>query len=390
MGQNATLTLEIAKLFIQPVKKVSLPNRRERRIMKKSETMIAVLLTLMLVASALFATITVANAATVEIETNAYVMLSPDPIGVGQTLLVSYRIDKLRAGAVDYAGHFEGFSVTITLPDGSVDEKTDLAVDSTSGGWFTYVPMQTGVYTFQTHFPAQWSNGTSATGPYNYLYLASDSSVVQLTVQADPIEPIPNNPLPEGSWTRPINSENKNWNTIADNWLMRCYDHPNRGFCVTTAFSPYTSAPESSHILWAKPIIFGGEAGGKFADASYYTGLSYEQFYTPLILEGRIIYTEHGPTNTAAYGTRILDLYTGEEIMFLDGIDIMFAQTIEIDNPNEHGLLSYLWAQAPGSTTTNATLLMFDGFTGRQILTVTNVTWGALGGFNGGPTTFMP
>ena len=291
-------------------------------------------------------------------------------------------------GATDTTNHFEGFSVTITKPDGSVETLSDLEVDSTSGGWFLFTPTITGTYKFQTHFPAQWANGTSFGAPYTYYYKASDSSLVELTVQADPIEGIADNPLPDGYWTRPINAENKGWSSIADNWLMRTYDHANRGFCISTAFAPYTSAPKSAHILWAKPIIFGGQGGGMYGDASYYTGLSYEQFYTPLILEGRIIYTEHGPTGTSPFGTRIMDLYTGEEIMFLDNIDIAFAQVIKIDNPNEHGLIAYLWSTSGSNS--NSTWTMYDGFTGRNILTLVNVTWGGLGGFNGGPTTFGP
>ena len=356
---------------------------------KNKKIAVSLILVLTLSIFAVLTTAPSANAAVVQIDTYAYMLLSPNPVGVNQQVLVSYRIDKVRMGATDTAGHFEGFSVTITKPDGTTELRANLDVDSTSGGWLMYTPTMTGTYKFQTHFPAQWSNGTGAGGvPYTYYYRASDSSIVDLTVQANPIQGIPNNPLPEGYWTRPINAENKGWNTIADNWLMRCYDHPNRGFCMTTAFAPYTSAPNTAHILWAKPIIFGGQGGGRFEDASYYTGLSYEQFYTPLILEGRIIYTEHGPTGTAAFGTRILDLYTGEEIMFLDGIDVPFAQVLKIDNPNEHGLIAYLWSTSGSSS--NSTWVMYDGFTGRKILTVTNVTWGGLGGFNGGPTAFGP
>ncbi len=211
----------------------------------KKSISFSLILLLPLCISVLLAITPSANAAVVQIDTYAYVLLSPDPVGVGQTLLVSYRIDKVRIGATDLLNHFEGFSVTITKPDGTIETKSNLDVDSTSGGWFIYTPAMTGTYKFQTHFPAQWANGTSAGVPYTYYYKASDSSMVSLTVQQKPIEGIPNNPLPDGYWTRPINAENKNWNTIADNWLMRCYDHPNRGFCMTTAFAPFTSAPNT-------------------------------------------------------------------------------------------------------------------------------------------------
>jgi len=370
---------------MQNLTKHNLTNKFQK---KQTLTTIALILVLILSASALMAIVPTASAAVVQIDTYAYVMLSPDSAGIGQQVLVSYRIDKVRFGAIDTANHFEGFSVTISKPDGTTETKSSLDVDSTSGGWFIYTPTQVGTYKFQTHFPAQWANGTSFGVPYTYFYKASDSSQVSLTAQQNPIQGIPDNPLPTDAWIRPINAENKGWSQISANWLMRNYDHPNRGFCMTTAVALYTSAPNSAHILWAKPIIFGGQGGGMFGDASYYTGLSYEQFYIPLILEGRIIYTEHGPTGTAPFGTRVLNLYTGEEIMFLNNTDIAFAQVVKIDNPNEHGLIAYLWSTSGPST--NSTWYMYDAFTGRQILTVTNVTWGGLGGFNGGPTAFGP
>ena len=78
------------------------------------KSILAISLILILSISALMIIAPTVNAAVVEIETNAYVLLAPDPIGVGQTLLVSYRIDKVRIGATDIANHFEGFEVTIT------------------------------------------------------------------------------------------------------------------------------------------------------------------------------------------------------------------------------------------------------------------------------------
>lgn len=330
-----------------------------------------------------------ANAAVVNIPTYSYVLVAPDVAQIGTNVVVEYRIDKVARGALDLSGHFNGTSITITKPDNSTEVMQNLPLDATSGGYFVYTPASLGTYKFKMNFPGQWVNGTDMAGSFTYFYEASVSKEAPLTVQQEAIPGYDKSPLlPTDYWTRPIYGENKGWWQVADNWLMRDYDHPNRGFCMTCAFAPYSSAPNSAHILWTKPIIFGGIAGGKYGDADYYTGLSYEQFYTPLVLEGRIIYTDHGPTTTNAFGTRVLDLYTGDEIMFLNNTDIIFAQILRIDNPNEHGLLPYLWSSSgPG---TNATLTMYDAFSGRQILTVTNVTWGGLGGFNGGPTTFGP
>ena len=107
-------------------------------------------------------------------------------------------------------------------------------------------------------------------------------------------------PLPTGYWTRPINAENKGWWEVADNWLMRDYDKPSRSFAGTPAFAPYTSAPDSAHILWTKPIVPGGIVGGTFGDTVWYHGISYEQFFEAMVMQGIVFYSEHGLTGTSA------------------------------------------------------------------------------------------
>jgi hypothetical protein len=288
-------------------------------------------------------------------------------------VLVTFRIDKLAAGATIRAGLFTGFTVAVTKPDGTTETKGPYTADSTSAGWFTYTPTQTGVYRFQTNFPGQWINSSGL----ERWYKPSTSPAIEgdLTVQQEPIQNLPNNPLPTSYWTHPINSENKGWNSIADNWLMVGYDYTSRTFTISSAFAPYTSAPNSAHILWKMPIMFGGEVGGPFGDKSFYTGLSYEQFYNPLILSGRVIYTEHGPTSATVTGTKCVSLYNGEEIWYLNNTNIAFAQTADIETANEHGIIAYLWET--GGSGTNGTWRMYDAFNGRYILTVTNITSGS-------------
>ncbi len=335
----------------------------------RPKKIVATALVLMLTLSAFLILAQNAIAATniINIETNAYVMLGPSRVGVGQTMTVTYRIDKVAFGATIRAGLWNGSSVTITTPDGKTEQRTNLKVDSTSAGWFAYTPTKTGNYTFVYHFPAQNITTISGNTTTIRVYSASDSAPAVLTVQDTNIIPIQDNPLPTGYWTRPINAENKGWWKIADNWLMLSYDINSRPFYGGTAFAPYTSAPNSPHVLWNKPIWFGGMVGGKFGDKVYYTGLSYEQFYNPLILNGRIIYSEHGPSAGTVYGTRILDLYTGEEIAYMNNTVINFAQTVDMETPNEHGILPYLWSVSGSNWT------MYDAFTLRQMATLINM-----------------
>ncbi len=329
------------------------------------------------------------NAAVVEIDSEIFVSLSPNPVGVGQTVLVSFQMDKLNplASGVAQGEHFSGFTVQITKPDGTTENKGPYTAFATSGYIFFYTPTAVGNYTFTVSFPGQWANTSSsfvpsATVPFSpntqYYFKSATSRPAALTVQTEQIQPYPENPLPTGYWTVPINAENKGWNAIADNWVMEGYDYRTRRFPGFTAFAPYTSAPESAHVLWKRPLWFGGQAGGQFGDKSFYTGLSYEQPYLPLIVQGRIIYSEHTPVSSAAtskIGTRCLDLYTGEELWFLENIVIDFIQVFSWDSPNEHGLIAHLWAQS--GTATNTTYRVYDAFIGTYQFSITNATSGS-------------
>ena len=84
------------------------------------------------------------------------------------------------------------------------------------------------------------------------------------------------------------------------------------------------------------------------------------------------------PSNKRRHiGTTILDLYTGEQIMYLDGVKTDLGQALDFESPNEHGLLALTWS-ITGSRT-NGTWIMYDAYSGRKILTVTNVTSGSEG-----------
>jgi hypothetical protein len=352
---------------------------------------------LMLSAITIIAAVPSANAATKMVETFSYVAAAPDPVGVNQDLLVTFRLDKVspNAGALGAGTMFTGFTVIITKPDGSVYNKTGLSTDPTSNGWFIYVPTVAGQYTLQTYFPGQRINGSSfgffGMTVYDNTYLPSESSVITVNVTQEPVPSMPYNPLPTGYWTTPIYGENKGWNQVADNWLMQGYDFMTRSFgSGNNAFSPYTTAPNSAHILWTKQIMLGGIVGGPFGDITYYQGLSYEEHYNPLILDGKIIFTEHYLDQTTVYDTRCVDLYTGEDVWTLNNTGIAFAQVVEMDTPNEHGALAYLWDTGPGGlfAAVSNTWKMYDAFTGRYMCTVANVTWGGSGGF--GVSTAIP
>jgi hypothetical protein len=292
------------------------------------------------------------------VRTFAYIGAVPSPVGVGQQVLVTYRVDQPAAGANRFINHFNGTSVTITLPDGTTETKSNLEMDATSSGWFSYTPTQVGTYTLQMHFPMQeYDSGgfPSFFMPISgeVIYAADDSDIIELVVQEDPIPNYNRSPpLPTEPWSRPIYAENKGWWQGADSWLMIGYDQTSRSFAGNPAFAYRTSGAKSPHVLWTKRIIPGGIAGSGFGDTTFYTGISYEQHFDPLVLDGTVMYEEHALTDTNPdWGTRFFDLYTGEDLPQMDlDFDLQFCQLLNIDNPNEHGVLPYIWENAGGGT----------------------------------------
>ena len=93
----------------------------------------------------------------------AYVSAVPDPVGVGQTAIITFRVDQPLAGASIRSGLASGITVTVTKPDNKTETKGPFTLDSTSSGWMYYTPNQVGTYYFQMHFPQQgpyWVNTT--------------------------------------------------------------------------------------------------------------------------------------------------------------------------------------------------------------------------------------
>jgi hypothetical protein len=93
---------------------------------------------------------------------------------------------------------------------------------------------------------------------------------------------------------------NRNWYSISGNWLGST---PNLGqpHATTSGFQPFSTGPESSHIIWTRPIFTGGIAGGKFGDVGYYGGQSYEFFWSAnnIVINGVLYYNVATPQGTA-------------------------------------------------------------------------------------------
>jgi hypothetical protein len=288
----------------------------------------------------------------------AYIVASPNPVGIGQTVSVVLWIDDPFPGATvtnDIRRH--DYSLTITKPNGLTETQSwPVVSDSTGMQFYQYTPDQVGNYTFKFNYPSQNYTWTSSTTPgASNLYTGDmwlgDSKTITLTVQQDPIPiGIDSYPLPTEYWTRPIEGQNTYWYSLASNWLGTPFViGAAAGYGIPGAVQPDGIAPNSAHVMWTKPIQYGGVVGGNdtaYSGEMWYSGLSYNvRFANPLIMQGTLFYQE--PLGNGAGGGDYiaLDLRTGQQLWKINatatGVSLVpsFGYIYTYESPNQHGVL---------------------------------------------------
>jgi hypothetical protein len=294
----------------------------------------------------------------------------PNPVGVGEQVLIRYGISE---GLGMVLQGWEGITVTVVDPDNQTTTLGPFRTDSTGSSFTTLTPNKVGTYKLTTNFPQQtvpqpgWFVAERGAFLAGGTVMQASTISMDLVVQQEPLPAYPDQPLPTEYWARPIDPQLRSWYTIAGNWVER---PPN-------SFSPYNDdAPETAHVLWAKPLTTGGLTGGLWTDvpASSETGDAYEgKFSNSVILNGILYYNVHaagfgGPTETM--GVRAVDLHTGKELWFRNNTSINFGQILYFNSYNYDGVFTYLWSTA-GTTWT-----AMDPFTGEWAFTIINVPSG--------------
>ena len=317
---------------------------------------------------------------------------TPNPVGVNQETLILIGLTQQLSSAL-YG--WEDLSITITRPDGVVETISGIRTDSTGLTGRVYVPTMAGNYTLQGHFPQQVCEegviamyGTSI--PPGTTMLASDTEKITLVVQEEPRTFYPGVPLPTEYWTRPIDMQLREWAPIAGNWLTTPANFLSFG-------NDY--APETAHILWAKPLTSGGLGGGTLnsyqateedvTDVGYEHGDAYEGKWGGLF----------GGSNTIAMGGKLYyekyaaadpykevvcrDLHTGEELWsktLLNNLTLWRGQLHFWQTYDNQGIYDYLWASGPLGffAPSPDTLHAFDPFTGDYVYTLYDVPQGTV------------
>ncbi|MCW4021533.1 MAG: PQQ-binding-like beta-propeller repeat protein [Candidatus Bathyarchaeota archaeon] len=299
-------------------------------------------------------------------ETVAYIGAMPNPVGVGQAVLLHIGITDYLQSAED---GWEDITVEVTAPDGHTETLGPYKTDSTGGTGDVFTPTMAGTYTLQTHFPTQWAVVTGFFSQYqgNITYLESYSEVLELEVLDDPIDYHPGHSLPTFYWDRPIDAQLREWSTVSGSWT--------HDLELLNVYAPYNDGPETAHILWNKELdVFGGLIGGELGGLSMGTGDAYEgKFPTKFIVNGRLYYETGGSRPLTKHETVCVDLSTGEEIWrktFMDNRSIAFAQNLYWDGMNYHGGFSYLYVSAGGNW------YAFDAYTGDWRFTIENIPSG--------------
>jgi len=296
------------------------------------------------------------------IRTYAFVSATPNPVGVGQEVLLHIGISQQTPST--YLS-WVGLSDDISGPDGYHETISGIRTDATGGTGRSVTFSTAGVYEIQSHFPEQDMQGQT--------YAASDSEVIQLVVQTEPIQYFPGFPLPTEYWTRPINAQFHEWAPLAGNWLRPAgsYTMP-----PIPKYHPYNEdAPNTAHILWTKQYVQGGLTGADLYNVQYEMGDAYVgKFLGSVIIDGVLYYNQFQSQGNLAVEQPVvaMDLKTGEELWVRNwnNTRLAFGQVYFFDSFNYHGAFAYLW------TTTGSTWDAYDAFTGRWLYRITNVPSG--------------
>ncbi len=279
----------------------------------------------------------------VTITTQARLSFRPNPIGVGQTLLINLWTNP----GLHVERKHDDYTVTITKPDGTKDviKMDSYVADATA--WFEYVTDQVGNWTLKfdflgTYFPAglyyqgKIYPNLAAIGSYtsgafsgpaqldSAYYKPSSTPELTLTVQQEQVLSWPPSALPTDYWTRPITPENRQWWVIGGDYPWygpstesewdTLYPDTNRYWSSQYRFTPWVEAPDSSHIVWKKLGETLAGIGGGDNGASAYNPEASRPGSPSIIWQGRAFetYTKPGSGKTGVTYWKSYDIRTGD------------------------------------------------------------------------------
>ncbi|HEX9261899.1 MAG TPA: hypothetical protein VF893_05165, partial [Candidatus Bathyarchaeia archaeon] len=292
------------------------------------------------------------------IPTQVYMVMSPNPVGVGQQVSFILFMPQQPRGAMAYNVGSDiryKYTVDIDKPDGTTQTLGPIQSDSTGTAYTLYTVPAVGSYNITVNFLEllyQWSE-TSDMRDYHGVTYNGASYTKTLTVQEEPVYPTgwTDTPLPNEYWVRPIEGTNTGWYQVASNWLRGPHDESNGG--SGNQYQQDGIAPNTGHILWTKVTEDGGLVGGgnfSVPGEVFNAGHQYQtRFTAPIIMWGRLYYEIPIQWSGGGGGWVCVDLRTGETIwqnmnMGVGGVpNPSFGYYYDLDNINNHGVVTPGW-----------------------------------------------
>ncbi len=313
-----------------------------KNILNKSQvSIIASILVLIMAFALVFSLLTIVFAAEGRLPSGAtvdkpahtwsFVYVRPNPVGVGQTVLMNGWVsppphrymdflipeEDLPAGKSLSSGVPRQYGVIITDPNNVETDYYPIESDGPGTFWLTYTVDQVGTWTFEMYFNGdEW-------------FQAVTSDPFEVVVQQDPVQiGAPAVDLPTDYWEHPINFENREWTQISGGWYQDYYG-PSRA-----SFNPYSTAPNTAHIRWK---LEGYDGIGGLVGGPYGTGPGYDRsgITISIIMAGRA-YSDTGGAITC------YDIHTGEQLWQLPGYGIDWARVDGYPMLIDFGSTTYL------------------------------------------------
>ncbi len=368
------------------------------QIMKPKKIATFALLTILSISMIALAYTTTVEA--LDIPTFLKIHVEPDPVGVGQEVFISAFMTKptATAGMGSTGDLYNGITIEITDPDGAKTTLGPYTADATGGvGGLSFTPDKLGNYTLKAFYPGQnlTRSASSMFGPgvdYSYVReLPSQSDPETLMVQQEKIPQYATAPLPTEYWSRPINAQNYGWGTLAGSW----YGLATPAFATTGMydatgnFNPYSQAPNTAHIAWAKPTAFGGQVGGPIPsdqESQFASTSILINFFEPIVLDGVLYYGEMAGINSQVVSWNAVDLRTGQTLWTsqpgvtanataVSSEKLRMGQNLRFHSMQEYGSTSFLYSIVGGGMFGGpATYRLYEPSTGAYMGVIYNVT----------------
>ncbi|MCZ2807757.1 MAG: PQQ-binding-like beta-propeller repeat protein [Candidatus Bathyarchaeota archaeon] len=259
-------------------------------------------------------------------ETVAYLSFRPNPIGVGQDLLVNMWVSP----GLYHAFFMHDFKVTIEDPDGNQVVRMMDSYYGDATAWFEFKPDQAGTWKLKFEQPGLWipapqnyedsPTGAGFFGPPDNIYrlkesvfyTASETDWQELTVQQDYVLPWPPSDLPTDYWERPANLMHREWSPILGNYpFSGAYYYPGGRvlYASNYEYTAYVQAPNTAHVVWKRQGAISALVGGEFSHfAMTSTGGTPSIIYSGRCYQG----VTKAVDGTSTSFLRCYDLRTGE------------------------------------------------------------------------------